>query len=154
MAYFATRGLSSQDAAMERLAPTYFGSFWRDHRDTIVQKFNQVHLAFEKGGFTYQCEQDCKAGDYGYVWGVFGIKPFDTIHLCENTLTGKDVEFIAGTIVHEMSHRFAGTDDPEPGGKAECNASDTKKAVNNAECYGQFAMQALRLKEAETRRRK
>jgi len=88
----------------------------------IMAVYQIIKAALEKGNFNYQCEYK---GDFlyklkcgskgdasnGYVHSLFG-KAFGDIHICvDEILNVDDISSVAETIVHEASHRFAGTDD-------------------------------------------
>jgi hypothetical protein len=90
--------------------------------NSILAVYGKTYDGLSQGDFQYECEYK---GDYfyqflscsdpsgvqGYVRAVAGL-PFGGIHLCVDVFKDHgDVEAFADTIIHEASHRFAGTDD-------------------------------------------
>ena len=81
---------------------------------------------------------------HGYTWqGLQGSLTHAHIHLCMNTVRDKDNACVASTIIHEMSHRYANTDD-----HAYCNFCNDDNcpqmlsdadALDNADSYSSFA---------------
>ena len=96
----------------------------------VLSKFIKISNEFAGDDYQYECEDDCDS-ENAYVYGFW-----TDIHLCMNKLSGKSNNFIAGVIVHEMSHYAAGTDDNEyfyPGtGQTTLSVAD---AVDNADSY-------------------
>lgn len=68
----------------------------------IARIFRSVKAAFDQNSYTYECEEDCDAGDNAYSGWAWDI------HLCMNNLRGRANDCIARTIVHEFSHKYAG----------------------------------------------
>jgi hypothetical protein len=118
-------------------------------RDLLLKNFNddklstirEVYAHFKKieaellgSDYQYECEDDCDS-ENAYVY------PFWTdIHLCMNKLKGRPTDFIAGVIVHEMSHYAADTGDHEyfyPGTGVTSLSED--EAIDNADSYEGFA---------------
>jgi len=100
----------------------------------VFDHFKKIEAELVANDYQYECEDDCDT-ENAYVY------PFWTdVHLCMNKLSGKSNDFVAGVIVHEMSHYAADTSDHEyfyPGtGVTSLSAS---KAVENADSYEGFA---------------
>jgi predicted SprT family Zn-dependent metalloprotease len=100
----------------------------------VYANFKKIEAEFLGNDYQYECEDDCGT-ENAYVY------PFWTdVHLCMNKLSGQSNEFIAGVMVHEMSHYAADTDDNEyfyPGkGVTSLPAS---KAIENGDSYEGFA---------------
>jgi hypothetical protein len=105
---------------------------------TILKVLQKLKAGFDANKYTYECEEDCDADTNaysGYFWDI---------HLCMNNLRGRANDCIARTIVHEFSHKYAGTDDnahcydvcDTAGCPATLSASD---ALDNAYSFGGFA---------------
>jgi len=108
----------------------------------ILAVYNKIKADFDANRYTYECEDDCEAGENAYVYGTW-----THIHLCMNNLRGRANDCIARTMVHEFSHYSGSTDHPSgncydpstcsPGGcPVSVSASD---ALDNAYAYGGFA---------------
>ncbi len=99
----------------------------------VLAKFRAMKAEFEGDDYQYECEDVCDTAN-AYVYGFW-----TDIHLCMNRLRGRSNNFIAGVIVHEMSHYAAGTDDNEyfyPGrARTTLKASD---AIDNGDSYEGF----------------
>lgn len=88
----------------------------------ILSVYRETKAGLERGDFSYECEYkgdflyELKCGSKGdkadaYVHTVVG-KPFGDIHLCVDEIPDvNDIADIAEIIIHEASHKFAGTDD-------------------------------------------
>jgi hypothetical protein len=124
----------------------------------ILKVFDKLDAEFRANDYTYECEDvdendRCKSvpdssrmakAAHGYTWGgILGALTGSHIHLCMNTVRDKDNVCVASTIVHEMSHRYAGTDD-----NAYCNFCDdadcpkelsAEDALENADSFSAFA---------------
>jgi hypothetical protein len=127
----------------------------------ILAIFDKLEAEFRANDYTYECEDDkkndrCKPppdspamamakAAHGYTWsGALGAVTQAHIHLCMNSVRdNKTNECVASTMVHELSHRYAGTDD-----HAYCNFCNdescpsgltTDDALENADSYSGFA---------------
>jgi hypothetical protein len=99
----------------------------------VLAKFREIKREYDGNSYQYECEDDCDS-ENAYVYAFW-----TDVHLCMNKLRGRSNDFIAGVMVHEMSHYAAGTDDNEyfyPGtGQTSLSPSD---AVDNADSYEGF----------------
>lgn len=132
----------SQDQKVDSLLADSFGFTGANPFLTIViENFRKIDERFTADDYQYECEDDC-GGDYAYVY------PFWTdIHLCMDKIRGKSVTFIAGVMLHEMSHYEAVTDDLEYfyyGSPATTSLRPTD-AVHNADSYEAFAEEYYKL---------
>jgi len=117
----------------------YFGKDALDHRLHIKQNFSAISNGL-KGDPTFQCE---KADSWWCDGAVARVLPIvgENIHICPSAITNGD-DYLARTVVHEAAHRFAWIfipDDLCAGG----TSMDTTDAEDNADCYGEFAGDAL-----------
>lgn len=112
---------------------------------SIQSVFNSVDSEFSDNDYTYECEEDCPSNDNGYTWsGIVGALTSSHIHLCMNNFRSRSNECLARTIVHEFTHRYAGTGDngycKSGCGYSSCPASLTPaNALTNADSYACFA---------------
>jgi outer membrane protein OmpA-like peptidoglycan-associated protein len=121
------------------LLTTYFGRDAVKHRFHIRQNFSAISKGL-KHNPTFECEAEnswwCD-GAHARVVPVVG----DNIHICQSAID-KGEDFLARTIVHEAAHRFAWIFIPDKlceGG----TSLDTLDSEDNADCYGEFAGEAL-----------
>lgn len=106
---------------------------------TILTVYDKIDVEYTANDYQYECEDDCGGQELGYVYGLWS-----DIHLCMNHLRGKPNECIARTMVHEMSHYYAGTDDNKyckSGCGYDSCPADLKEAdaIENADSYACFA---------------
>ena len=139
----ALRALATPvDPAVTPLLTKYFRTSSPD-LTRIRAVYQAIADEFADNDYTYECEDDCDAN--AYTWsGLVGVLTQAHIHLCMNNLRGNANTCIARSIVHEMSHRYAGTDDiaycHTGCSFAPCPTSLTAdQALNNAGSYGSFA---------------
>jgi hypothetical protein len=105
----------------------------------ILKVYDKIDAEYRANDYTYECEDDCSGTELGYVYGFWS-----DIHLCMNHLRAWTNECIARTMVHEMSHYYAGTDDnaycKSDCGFASCPSSlSADDALNNADSYACLA---------------
>lgn len=127
----------------DALLKKYFGKDAPEHRFHIKQNFVAIKNGL-KGVPTFECEDAdsyfCD-GAVAYVIPISGLH----IHICPSGLS-KGVDYLARTIVHESGHRFAfifSPDDLCAGGWP--SSRGTTDAEDNADCYGEFAGDALNI---------
>jgi hypothetical protein len=109
----------------------------------IAQVLREVQSAFSGNAYTYECENDCDQATNAYSGRGWDI------HLCMNNLRGRANACIARTIIHEFSHKYAGTGHGWWFGTAHCySGCDTagcpstlspKDALGNAYSFAGFA---------------
>lgn len=137
-------GAASIDPAVTPLFTKYFMTSSPDI-SAIQSVFNSVDSEFSDNDYTYECEEDCKSNDNGYTTiGFWGALTSAHIHICMNNFRSRSNECLARTIVHEFTHRYAGTDDngycKSGCGYSSCPSSLTAaKALQNADSYACFA---------------
>jgi hypothetical protein len=69
----------------------------------IAKVFRRVKTAFDNDKYTYECEEDCggrRLAYSGWAWDI---------HLCMNKIRGWANDCIAMIIIHEFTHKYAGT---------------------------------------------
>jgi len=161
----AIRALSAKsiDPSVSALLACYFMTS-SPNPGSILKIFDELDAEFRANDYTYECEDDekndrCKRvpdsstmakAAHGYTWGTFlGAITQAHIHLCMNTVSGQDNDCVASTIIHEMSHRYEGTED-----HAYCNFCDEQEcpkelsasdALDNADSFSAFAYKLWRI---------
>lgn len=132
------------DPSVAALLPKYFMTSTPDMA-AIRPVFDSVDTEFSDNDYTYECEEDCPSNDNGYTWsGIVGALTAAHIHLCMNNFRSRSNECLARTIVHEFTHRYAGTSDNgycKTGcGYSTCPSGLTPaQALANADSYACFA---------------
>ena len=109
----------------------------------IAKVFRSVKAAFDGDSYTYECEDDCDSSTNAYSGRFWDI------HLCMNNIRGRANDCIARTIIHEFTHKYAGTGHGWWFSTAACyNGCDTSgcpadldadDALDNAYSYAGFA---------------
>lgn len=127
----------------EDLMKQYFGEDAPAHRYHIKQNFEAILQGLEwKGGPTFECNEGVSwycDDAHAMVIPIVGR----AIHICPSAIA-LGVDFLARTIVHECAHGFAFVFIPDEscvGGWP--SSKDTTDAEDNADCYGEFAGDAL-----------
>jgi hypothetical protein len=105
----------------------------------ILKVFDKIDVEYTANDYKYECEDDCSGQKLGYVYGIW-----TDIHLCMNHLRSFTNDCIARTMVHEMSHYYAGTDDnaycKSDCGFSSCPSSlSAADALENADSFACFA---------------
>jgi hypothetical protein len=122
------------------LMRTYFGPDWNDHKYHIKSNFVDIYKGL-KSGPTFECEDSDSWWCDGAVARVLPVVG-ENIHICPSAIANGE-DYLARTIVHEGAHRYAWIfipDDLCAGGWP----GDTTDAEDNADCYGEFAGEALK----------
>lgn len=103
--------------------------------DEVIDGYREIHDEFAEDDYQYECEDDCDSA-YAYVYGIW-----TDIHLCFNKLRGRSTTFMAGVMLHEMSHYTAGTDDIQYFylGSRATTTLRAEDAISNADSYEGFA---------------
>ncbi|MCI0435105.1 MAG: DUF4157 domain-containing protein [Gemmatimonadetes bacterium] len=139
-AAIAAASASPVTAATQALFTKYFMTSTPDTA-AIRKVYGRIKKAFDGDDYTYECEDDCDAGTNAYSGWAWDI------HVCMNNLRGRANDCIGRTIVHEFSHKYAGTDDEgrcyNGCNNAGCVATlSTSDALDNAYSYAGFAREA------------
>ncbi|MCG8419231.1 MAG: M35 family metallo-endopeptidase [Proteobacteria bacterium] len=103
-----------------------------DGINQIKAKYNKIKSAFS-GTIPIEVEADDTSA-VAYVYRLWS-----DIHLCAPWFN-QAADKRAGTIVHEMSHKYAGTDDNAYHHDAAYTTLDAKDAINNADSYQWLAL--------------
>jgi Lysine-specific metallo-endopeptidase len=114
---------------------------------TVIGVYQKINAGFAANKYSYACEVNCDTGDEAYSYAQWVS---ETIHLCFNNYPWTDSGLIdckAATIVHELSHLYAGTKDVSNciGGcnyMYGCTHATKDDALNNASSYEGFAHDA------------
>lgn len=128
-----------KDTKHKKLIKKHFKSTKRDVIEEAIENYQAI-LSGLNGSVSIDVENQDKERR-AYVKTLLGSAAFSDIYLCAPWFKqGADKR--AGTIVHEMSHKEAGTDDNayyKSNGRAY-QALDAKDSVNNADSYQYFAL--------------
>ncbi len=125
----------------DTLLKKYFGTDALKHRYHIKQNFVSIKDGLNSEP-TFECEKPDSFWCDGAVAMVIPVAGLN-IHICPAAISQGD-DFLARTIVHEAGHRYAFIfmpDDLCVGGWP--SDRDTTDAEDNADCYGEFAGDAL-----------
>lgn len=104
---------------------------------TVINNFRYINNAFS-GTIPFECERTndgwfCRVNRYGYVRLIWS-----DIHLCPHWFAMTPRNQARG-IVHEMSHKYAGTDDEAYEHNPEYRNLSVNDAIDNADSYACFA---------------
>jgi len=125
----------------EILMKKYFGKDAMSHRNHIRQNFVSI-LNGLKWGPTFECEESDSWWCDGAVARVLPIIGLN-IHICPAAIAKGD-DYLARTLVHEAGHGFAFIFMPDHLCEGGWSGSTTD-AEDNADCYGEFAGDVLKL---------
>ena len=121
------------------LYKTWFGLAYSGNTETVQVNYLTIKSAMEIYQYTlYFHGPECEHGDYAYTFYAS-----TRVYLCDSYFkaptTGRDSKM--GTLVHEMSHAAADTDDIEYGSRScqKLAADDPFSAIENADNYEYFA---------------
>jgi hypothetical protein len=137
---------STIESSVSALFPKYFMTS-TPKIAAMLRVLDKVDVEFRANDYTYECEDDCASNDNGYTWsGIVGSITQSHIHLCIpkfRSPTGDKNDCLARTIVHEFTHRYAGTDDhgycKSGCGYSSCPSTMTPdQALENADSYACF----------------
>jgi hypothetical protein len=125
----------------DNLMKKYFGKDAHAHRFHIKKNFVEILNGLDIGP-TFECE---KADSWWCDGAVARVLPIlgENIHICPSAIA-RGNDYLARTIVHEAAHRYAWIFIPDElcaGGWP--SSGDTTDAEDNADCYGEFAGDAL-----------
>jgi outer membrane protein OmpA-like peptidoglycan-associated protein len=135
----AALGEFDNDALLEK----YFGKDALAHRYHIEANFVEISSGLNWDP-TFECEE---AGSFWCKGAVARTVPVVGwhIHICPSAIAKGD-DYLARTIVHEAAHAFAFLFIPDnlcEGGWP--SSKSTEDAETNADCYGEFAGDALKI---------
>ena len=121
------------------LYKTWFGRAYSGYMNTVQGNYLSIKSAMERYTFTlYFHGPDCERDDYAYTYSGTTTVYFCSAYFSAPTL-GSNSKM--GTIVHEMSHAVAYTDDIEYGAE-DCKALAKEypsQAIKNADNYEYFS---------------
>lgn len=151
------------DGVQRKALDLYFGPDWRTHLSDIRAGYRKILSEWKDWDEHSQCllqtESGCHNDDphlitLAYVMrrGVFSTSHYGDVHVCAGAFNQTNEE-LSATILHELSHRLDNTSDhrycfagdpahPNPGHEY-CEDLPTKEAIDNADSYAQFALQAF-----------
>jgi hypothetical protein len=106
----------------------------------IRRRLLELQSAFTRE-VPFECETQCDTNVHGYVYtGLFGlIRTASDVHMCPDWFASTNSVEKAATIIHEMSHKYSGTDDKAYEWEtAKYQGLSTGQALDNAESFGAF----------------
>lgn len=120
----------------------HFKTTQRDEVQEIIRNYQKIRAGLN-GTVPIEVENKDK-GRRGYVTTFLGTAIFSDIHLGAPWFK-QAPDKRAGTIIHEMSHKEAGTDDNAyyRDNSSPYQRLDTKDSINNADCYQFFALELV-----------
>ena len=118
----------------------WFGTAYSSNMKTVEGNYLTIKSAMETYQYTlYFNGPECQRGDFAYTFYAS-----TRVYLCDSyfrasTTTGTDSKM--GTLVHEMSHAAAETEDIVYGSYSceRLATNDPRSAINNADSYEYFA---------------
>ncbi len=130
------------DTKHKKLIKKHFKSTRRDAIQEAIETYQAI-LSGLNGSVSIDVENQDKQRR-AYVKSFLGSAAFSDIYLCAPWFK-QPADKRAGTIVHEMSHKEAGTDDNayyKSNGRAY-QSLDVKDSLNNADSYQYFALNVV-----------
>lgn len=137
--YFTRRELAAEESIRQGNLhyEMVFGSYNKDRYDKAKEIYDKVEEAVRRDRITYIYREMSKDNIFGYT-----TKGSRTVYLCQAymraALTGEDSK--AGTILHELTHAAADTNDVCYG-REKCRKlakEETEKTIENADSYEFF----------------
>lgn len=97
------------------LSPRVMQSLWLFFRDHSVSVADQVMASLQRiqtrlTAVNIECENDCQEDKLGYTRFGSVITGWGNVHICMNNFNN-DIDKIANTLIHELSHFVLGTSD-------------------------------------------
>lgn len=138
-------GLSSTERQTYALYQVWFGAYTGSRYATVLDNWQKLEDAFNYEEITYDCSRSgCSASDYAYVY----VGGPNEVFLCGLFFSSSTTGYYsqATTLIHELSHEAAGTDD-NAYGTTNCQnlaTNDPASAIDNADNYA-FFMEDYRL---------
>lgn len=132
-------GLDPTKAAGDALYKKWFGEYTASRFGAVLANFDKIAATLEGDDITYNCAGPaCQSSYFAYVYAGGKLEVFLCPKFWSAGTTGVDTQW--GTMVHEVSHEVAATDD-HAYGQTACQAlatNDPDKATDNADTYEYF----------------
>lgn len=136
--------MAPEDQALDAIYQTWFGAHTASRFSTVVSNLDQIVTTFEDSDITYDCAGPlCQASWIAYVFAGGDLEVFLCSGFWSAGTTGFDTQW--GTLVHEVSHEVASTDDNAYGQTACKNlaVNDPDAAIDNADSYQLFVEEVV-----------
>jgi peptidyl-Lys metalloendopeptidase len=136
--------MAPEDQPLDAIYQTWFGAHTASRFSTVVSNLDQIVTTFEDSNIAYDCDGPaCQPSWIAYVYLGGPLEVFLCSNFWSAGTTGFDTQW--GTLVHEVSHEVASTDDNAYGQTACQNlaVSDPDAAVDNADSYQLFAEEVV-----------
>ncbi|MCB9232045.1 MAG: hypothetical protein H6581_10300 [Bacteroidia bacterium] len=127
------------DAGTKALLQRHFHTTDGDHVKEILKKMRTIKSHLDTG-INFEVENEA-GNTLGYVY-KFLFWHVGKIHIVFPLYQNSSEETQIGTIIHEVAHRFTGVADKAYVWQSEYATLSRKDAMNNADSYASFAMEA------------
>jgi peptidyl-Lys metalloendopeptidase len=117
----------------------WFGTFNSSRHSEVKSNFSKIYNAAFQKSVTFVCHSsECASNDYAFVYAGGDIEIFLCPLFWSAPTSGFDTQF--GTIVHELSHEVADTDDIVYGttDARDLATNDPSDAIKNADNHEYF----------------
>lgn len=136
--------MAPEDQPLDAIYQTWFGAHTASRFSTVVSNLDQIVTTFEDSDIAYDCAGPaCQPSWIAYVFAGGDLEVFLCSGFWSAGTTGFDTQW--GTLVHEMSHEVASTDDNAYGQTAckDLAVNDPDAAVDNADSYQLFVEEVV-----------
>ncbi len=137
--YSHLNGLSAAARQTDALYSKWFGAYTAGRYSTVLNNWKKIKDALDQSR-TFNCDgPDCGSSWYAYVYAGGSVEVFLCSKYWSAPESGVDTKF--GTLIHEISHEVADTDD-NAYGKTACAdlaTNDPDTAIENADNYEYMA---------------
>lgn len=136
--------MAPEDRPLDAIYQTWFGAHTASRFSTVVSNLDQIVTTFEDSDIAYDCAGPaCQPSWIAYVFPGGDLEVFLCSGFWSAGTTGFDTQW--GTLVHEVSHEVASTDDNAYGQTACKNlaVNDPDAAVDNADSYQLFVEEVV-----------
>jgi hypothetical protein len=124
----------------DSLYTTWFGQYTEGRHAAVQSNYSKIDDALYQKPINFVCgSSECKSNYYAFVNAGGDIEVFLCPLFWTSPTAGTDTQF--GTLVHEVSHEVAETEDHEYGTRAaqDLASTDPKRAIENADNYEYFS---------------
>jgi Lysine-specific metallo-endopeptidase len=136
--------MAPEDQPLDAIYQTWFGAHTASRFSTVVSNLDEIVTTFEDSDIAYDCDGPaCQPSWIAYVFSGGELKVFLCSGFWSAGTTGFDTQW--GTLIHEVSHEVASTNDNAYGQTACQNlaVSDPDAAVDNADSYQLFVEEVV-----------
>ena len=133
------KGLDATKAASDQFYKKWFGQYTASRFSTVLANFDTIASTLESDDISYNCAgPSCQSSWYAYVYPGGAVEVFLCQQFWNAGTSGVDTRW--GTVIHEISHEVASTDD-HVYGQTSCQtlaSNDPDRAIDNADSYEYF----------------